>query len=88
MARLATATNDFSLTSLVRSEDQFADIRSTGAEPRLLSLEDASVSELAKAFQGAQGVLFAAGSGGKGGAERTRKVDEQGAIKVVSFSSA
>ncbi|KAK0548589.1 hypothetical protein OC846_004419 [Tilletia horrida] len=27
-------------------------------------------------------VLFAAGAGGKGGAERTKKVDEEGAIKV------
>ncbi|BGP14805.1 hypothetical protein JCM10213_001827 [Rhodosporidiobolus nylandii] len=79
-ARLAAS--HFSLTSLVRSSDRFDAIEATGATPKLLSLEDASVKELAKVFEGAQGVLFSAGAGGKGGKERTKKVDEEGAIKV------
>lgn len=48
----------------------------------MLSLEEASVSQLSQTFKGAQGVLFAAGAGGKGGKERTVKVDQEGAIKV------
>ncbi|GAA5831735.1 hypothetical protein JCM3766R1_004999 [Sporobolomyces carnicolor] len=80
-ARLAASS--FSVTSLVRSEDHFEDIRRAGgAEPKLVSLEDASVEELKLAFEGANGVLFAAGAGGKGGKERTVKVDQEGAIKV------
>ncbi|GAA5834862.1 hypothetical protein JCM5353_004904 [Sporobolomyces roseus] len=79
-ARLAS--HSYSVTSLVRSEDHFQDIKQTGATPKLLSLEDASVDELKDAFDGAKGVLFAAGAGGKGGKERTKKVDEEGAIKV------
>jgi len=79
-ARLASPS--YSVTSLVRSEDHFQDIKQTGATPKLLSLEDASVDELKNAFDGAKGVLFAAGAGGKGGKERTKKVDEEGAIKV------
>jgi hypothetical protein len=69
------------VTSLVRAESQFDDIKSTGATPKLLSLEDASIDELSQAFTGARGVLFAAGAGGKGEG-RTKKVDEEGAIKV------
>lgn len=67
----------------MRSEDHFEDNRRAGgAEPKLVSLEDASVEELKLAFEGANGVLFAAGAGGKGGKERTVKVDQEGAIKV------
>ncbi|GAA5904504.1 hypothetical protein JCM6882_008926 [Rhodosporidiobolus microsporus] len=79
-ARLAAPS--FSVTSLVRSKDHFGDITSTGATPQLLSLEEASVEQLAEAFRGKEGVLFSAGSGGKGGKERTKAVDEEGAIKV------
>ncbi|GAA5852597.1 hypothetical protein JCM8547_002556 [Rhodosporidiobolus lusitaniae] len=79
-ARLASPS--FSVTSLVRTKDQFGDIEQTGAKPHLLSLEEASVEQLVEVFKGVQGVLFSAGSGGKGGADRTKKVDEEGAIKV------
>jgi len=76
------ASSLFSITSLVRSKDHFDAITKTGANPKLLSLEDASVDELARDFEGADAVLFAAGAGGKGGKERTVKVDQEGAIKV------
>ncbi|KAM0788415.1 hypothetical protein ACM66B_001552 [Microbotryomycetes sp. NB124-2] len=76
------ASKSYTVHSLVRTQDHFNDIESCGAKPVLLSLEDASVSQLADAFTGSQAVVFAAGAGGKGGAERTKAVDEQGAIKV------
>lgn len=79
-ARKASST--FAITSLVRSESHFHDIEQLGATPRLISLEEASVEQLSQVFQGCQGVLFAAGAGGKGGQERTVKVDQEGAIKV------
>ncbi|KAK4700689.1 hypothetical protein P7C70_g5554, partial [Phenoliferia sp. Uapishka_3] len=79
-ARLASPTH--AVTSLVRSQDHFADIKANGATPELLSLEDADIAALAKSFTGAKNVLFSAGAGGKGGAERTKAVDFEGAVKV------
>lgn len=76
------ASKHFTITSLVRSRDHFDAIKQAGATPEILDIENAGVDELKRAFEGAQGVLFAAGAGGKGGKERTKKVDEEGAIKV------
>ncbi|KAI0263225.1 hypothetical protein BC834DRAFT_827793, partial [Gloeopeniophorella convolvens] len=50
--------------------------------PLILSLEDSPVSAFAEAFTGADVVVLAAGAGRKGGAERTRAVDYEGAIKT------
>lgn len=49
----------------------------------ILSLEDTPTSEFSKAFTGFDVVYFCAGAGGKGGEERTRKVDYEGAVKVM-----
>ena len=53
-------------------------------EPIVASLEDSSVAQLSKLFQqhAPNVVVFAAGAGGKGGPERTRAVDFEGAVKV------
>lgn len=50
----------------------------------MLSLEDASVHEVSKAIEEVEAdvVYFAAGAGGKGGEERTKAVDYEGAVKV------
>ncbi|KAK4058455.1 hypothetical protein OIO90_000614 [Microbotryomycetes sp. JL221] len=82
LAKTAAQSAQFQVESIVRSKDHFRDIESRGAKPVLLSLEEASVDDLANVFTGAQAVVFAAGAGGKGGAERTKAVDELGAIKV------
>lgn len=76
------ASTRYAVESLVRSKDHFGDITSRGATPVLLSLEDASIAELSSKFEGARAVIFAAGAGGKGGAERTNAVDYLGAVKV------
>lgn len=81
-ARLASKS--YTITSLVRSQDHFSDITAVGATPKLLSLEDATSESLTKLFEGVTGVLFSAGAGGKGGPERTRAVDFDGAVKVCS----
>lgn len=80
--RLASAKSH-QVTSLVRSKEHFDAIRSAGGQPTLLSIEDASVEQLRDSFQDSDAVVFSAGSGGKGGAERTRAVDYEGAVKVV-----
>ncbi|GEM06635.1 sulfate permease [Rhodotorula toruloides] len=76
------ARTTYTISSLVRNESHFGAIQGAGGTPRLLSIEDATVGDLKSEFDGARGVLFAAGAGGKGGKDRTRKVDEEGAIKV------
>ncbi|TKA58303.1 hypothetical protein B0A53_00040 [Rhodotorula sp. CCFEE 5036] len=83
-SRLATSKTGAQITSLVRSRDHFDAISETGATPQLLDIESAKVEELQQAFEGAQGVLFAAGAGGKGPKERTRKVFD--AIERLSSS--
>ncbi|KAI5481656.1 hypothetical protein MNV49_002882 [Pseudohyphozyma bogoriensis] len=79
-ARLASSS--YSITSLIRDPSHVPDIKSVGAEPLVLSLEDSTKEQLRDAFEGSFGVLFAAGAGGKGGSERTKKVDYEGALKV------
>lgn len=54
----------------------------TGASPLVLSLEDDPKEKFSEAFENKDIVYFSAGAGGKGGPERTRKVDYEGALKV------
>lgn len=53
-------------------------------QPILVSLEEATVPKLSSLFQqyDPNVIFFIAGAGGKGGPERTKAVDEVGAIKV------
>lgn len=53
-------------------------------EPVLVSLEEATVPKLSSLFSqhNPNVIFFIAGAGGKGGPERTKAVDELGAIKV------
>ena len=78
------AQNAFNVTSVIRDPAQASDITAVSATPYVLSLEDAPVSAFTALFAKtrAQLVYFAAGAGGKGGAERTRAVDYEGAVKV------
>jgi len=71
-----------SVTSIIRTADHEEDIRAASATPLILSLEESPVADFTKAFQGADVVYFSAGAGGKGGEERTKAVDYEGAVKV------
>lgn len=68
---------------LVRSADQFEDLRSDGAEPVLCDLEAAGESEIDAALTGSDIVVFAAGAGPDSGPERKQTLDRDGAIKSV-----
>lgn len=73
--------------SQIRNASHSSDLPNPGpgkVEPLVESLEDLTVSQLAKLFkdQNPNVIVFAAGAGGKGGAERTFAVDRDGAIKV------
>jgi len=80
LAKLLTPTH--SVTSIIRDAAQEQDIKDVSAMPLVLSLEDDSAAEFSKAFKGHDVVYFSAGAGGKGGEERTKKVDYEGAVKV------
>jgi hypothetical protein len=85
LAQLLTPTHV--VTSIIRDPQQSIAIESIGAKPSVLSLEEDSVAKFAELFEGQDVVYFCAGSGGKGGVERTRMVDYEGALKVCHWYS-
>jgi len=82
LAKLLSSSRAHSVTSIIRNSDHVQDIKDISATPLLLSLEDASVADFSNAFKGYDVVYFSAGAGGKGGDERTKKVDYEGALKI------
>ncbi|KAJ7123741.1 NADH(P)-binding-domain-containing protein [Mycena epipterygia] len=86
LARLIGPSN--SVTSIIRTPAHEEDIKAASATPLILSLEDSAVSEFTAAFQGADVVYFSAGAGGRGGEERTKAVDYEGALKVFDAIEA
>ncbi|WP_058826904.1 SDR family oxidoreductase [Haloferax sp. Q22] len=77
LPRLADAGHD--PIGVVRDESQFEAVRDRGGEPRLGDLED----DFDAALDGADAVVFTAGSGGSTGADKTLMVDLWGARRVV-----
>lgn len=78
------------VTSVIRNEAHSDDIVAQGATPKVLSLEDEAPSTFTSLFESHQAdvVYFSAGSGGKGGPERTKKVDYEGAVKIFDAIEA
>ncbi|KAJ9093318.1 hypothetical protein QFC20_007141 [Naganishia adeliensis] len=76
--------------SVVRNDSHNEEIKAVGAQPHILSLEDASVKDFTALFTAEKpdGVVFSAGAGGKGGEERTKAIDYEGAIKIFDALEA
>lgn len=87
LSRLLSRRGD-RVRGLVRSADQFADLRQAGADPVLFDLEAQPATELAEAIRGVDAVVFAAGAGPGSGAERKETVDYGGAAKLVDAAEA
>jgi uncharacterized protein YbjT (DUF2867 family) len=68
---------------LIRNPDQVADLEQAGAEPVVLDLEQASVSDVAQVVHGADAVVFAAGAGPDSGNARKETVDKGAAILLA-----
>lgn len=86
IARLLTpklAARGHIVRGLVRSEDQFDDLRAIGAEPVLCDLERADQHEVDAALATSDVVVFAAGAGPDSGPERKKSLDRDGAIASV-----
>ncbi|GEL77711.1 SDR family oxidoreductase [Tenuibacillus multivorans] len=68
--------------AMVRKEEQLNEFKEKGIEAVLADLEG-SVDQLTQAAEGCDAVIFAAGSGGQTGADKTLLIDLDGAIKMV-----
>lgn len=80
LARLLAPS--YSVTSIIRDPAHSVDVTQALANPIVLSLEDSPVEDFTNVFSGAKAVVFSAGAGGKGGPERTKQVDYDGALKA------
>ncbi|MFB1080909.1 SDR family oxidoreductase [Jeotgalibacillus sp. JSM ZJ347] len=74
--------NKYYARGMVRKESQFEEIEKLGGLPVLGDLE----GDFEKAFDEVDAVIFAAGSGGHTGPEKTKSVDEEGAIKAIDLA--
>jgi uncharacterized protein YbjT (DUF2867 family) len=85
LSRLLSGKGDL-VIGLIRNPDHADDVRSTGAEPVVCDLEQASIAEVSEAVGGVDAVVFAAGAGAGSGAERKLSMDRDGAIKLLDAS--
>ncbi|KAH8102824.1 NAD(P)-binding protein [Cristinia sonorae] len=87
-SRLANASKK--TYSVIRTQDHAQDITNVSATPVVLSLEDDPASKFTDLFEQNHSdvVVFSAGAGGKGGPERTKKVDYEGALKIFDAIEA
>jgi uncharacterized protein YbjT (DUF2867 family) len=69
--------------ALVRREEHRQELERDGVEVRMLDIEGASAEDFARAVEGCQAVVFAAGGGPDGNLERKRTVDLEGSTKSV-----
>lgn len=69
--------------ALVRSQDYRAELEGLGAEFGLLDIENQDATAFAAAFDGCDAIVFAAGGGPDGNAERKRTVDLEGSLKSI-----
>jgi cytosine deaminase len=69
--------------ALIRNPDHADDVRAAGAEPVVVDLEHAGDDEVAKAIEGADAVVFAAGAGPGSGSARKDTMDYGGAVKLI-----
>ncbi|QIW96354.1 hypothetical protein AMS68_001872 [Peltaster fructicola] len=74
--------------SIIRNPDQRTEIEKLGGKPIVQSIEDTNVDDMAKTITDSKAttVIWAAGAGG-GNPERTRAVDNEGAIKSMDATA-
>ena len=74
-------------TPLIRDPDQAADLAGCG-EPVVVDLEAADETEVARAVEGADAVVFTAGAGPGSGPERKWTMDYGGAAKLIAAAKS
>ncbi|CAL9457721.1 putative sugar epimerase YhfK [Nocardiopsis dassonvillei] len=86
LASLLAARGDEPV-ALIRNPDHSQDVVDAGAEPVLIDLEKATVTELAEKVMNADAVVFAAGAGPGSGAARKETVDHRAAVLTADAAS-
>jgi len=84
VSKILRDSSDFKPFAMIRKETQKPFFENQGIETRHGDLEE----DFTNAFKGMDKVIFAAGSGGTGGDEKTIAVDQKGAIKAVELAKA
>lgn len=87
LTRLLARRGD-EVVSLVRNPDHVPDVEQDGAEAAVVDLEHADLGELARAIDGCDAVVFAAGAGGGSGAARKDTMDRGGAALLADAARA
>ncbi|MDO6655259.1 SDR family oxidoreductase [Anaerobacillus sp. 1_MG-2023] len=82
VVNLLDHNKDYSLKAMVRKKEQADELANRGIESVVASLED-SVDTISEAMKGSDAVIFAAGSGGSTGSDKTLLVDLDGAVKTI-----
>ncbi|NKY98247.1 SDR family oxidoreductase [Nocardiopsis alborubida] len=73
--------------ALIRNPDHAQDVVDAGAEPVVIDLEKATVTELTEKVMNADGVVFAAGAGPGSGTARKGTVDHKAAVLTADAAS-
>src|SRR5437764_7916540 len=82
LSRLLVARGD-EVIGLIRNPDHAGDVSGAGASPVVCDLEQAAAEEIARAIEGADAAVFAAGAGPGSGTGRKFSMDRDGAIKLL-----
>ncbi|WP_411731382.1 SDR family oxidoreductase [Paeniglutamicibacter sp.] len=83
LAAAQLAQRGDTVTSIIRNPDHITDIAATGATALVLDVENATATEMAEAFAGADAIVWSAGAGG-GNPDRTYAVDRDAAIRSMN----
>ena len=82
LIHLLKGSEEHTVRAMVRKEEQVENFKDMGIEARLADLEG-SVDDIVKAAEGSDAIVFAAGSGGHTGADKTILIDLDGAAKTI-----
>jgi nucleoside-diphosphate-sugar epimerase len=82
LGRLLSARGD-SVVGLIRNPAHESDVVGDGVDPVVLDLESAHLEDVARAIQGTDAVVFAAGAGPGSGAPRKDTVDRGAAVLLA-----
>ncbi|MFJ7829675.1 SDR family oxidoreductase [Peribacillus sp. NPDC097284] len=74
--------SEHSVRAMIRKEEQKKSFEEIGVESVVVSLTG-TVEEISEAAKGCDAIVFAAGSGGRTGADQTLLVDLDGAVKTI-----
>lgn len=82
------AADGHDAVGMVRSYQHVPDLEADDVEPVMIDLESTDVAEMTEVVRGADAVVFAAGGGADGNAERKETVDKQAAIMLADAAEA